>query len=170
MHTSYILPRAVESLTIFSRVWSSKSTLQTEIMAIHRSRASFIRICLLLTTLIHTAAALPFCTALYGIPDWASCDQLLHGDALSRSHTGLGNTDYRSHLFSLPLDWRPLHITDEQWNYRVNLPIIRSNRKSIHPITTSQTATKDTSSPLQTSPPTHPLLNRHNRHRRKLLQ
>ena len=139
-------------------------------MAIYRLRASFIRICLLLTTLIHTAAALPFCTALYGIPDWASCDQLLHGDALSTSHTGLGNTDYRSHLFTLPLDWRPLHITDEQWRYKVNLPIIRSNRKSIHSITTLQTATKDTSSPLQTSPPTHPLLNWHNHPRHELLQ
>ncbi len=141
----HILSGPADSLTNFFGVWSSKSPSQTEIMAIHRLRASFIHICLLLTTLIHTAAAIPFCTALYGTPDHESCDQLLYGD-LSRGYRGLGNRDYRTHLFALPLTWRPLHITDEQWNNKVNLPIIRSNRKPIHSITTSQTGTKNTSS------------------------
>ena len=94
-------------------------------MTVYRSLISAY---LLLIALLHTAAARPGCTTLYGIPDLTSCDELLHG---SDSHIGIGNTDDKDHLFALPGTSRPYYATDEQWENKVDLPIIRSNRMSI---------------------------------------
>lgn len=100
-------------------------------MTLHRSLTSLIHIYLLLTTHLQTAAALAFCTGLYGTPDYFACDQLLNGHVMSSGYTGIGNTDRRDHLFALPFTQKPPHTSDEQWANKVNLPIIRSNRKSI---------------------------------------
>ena len=102
-------------------------------MTVYRFQKNLIYTYLLLTTLLHTVAAQPFCTALYGAPDRASCDQLLHGDDSSSGYTGIGNIDRRDHLFALPHSLRPPNTTDEQWNNLVNLSIVRANRKPINP-------------------------------------
>lgn len=101
-------------------------------MIVYRFRNNLIYAYLLLTTL-HTVAALPFCTALYGTPDIESCDELLHGDHSYSGYTGIGNTDRKDHLFALPHTGRPPHTTDDQWNNKVNLSIIRANSKPINP-------------------------------------
>ena len=102
-------------------------------MIVDRFQNNLIYAYLLLTTLIHTVAAQPFCTAFYGVPDSESCNELLHGDNSPTGYTGIGNTDHRDHLFGLPHILRPPHTTDEQWDNKVNLPIIRANRKPINP-------------------------------------
>ena len=98
-------------------------------MRVYRFQNNLIYAYLLLTALLHTVVALPFCTALYGIPDTAYCDELLHGDDSISGYTGIGNTDRKDHLFALPNTSRPLHTTDEEWDNKVNLPIIRATRK-----------------------------------------
>ena len=112
-------------------------------MTVHCSLISLMHAyLLLLTTQLHTAAASAFCTTLYGTPDYESCDQLLHGDDMSSGYTGIGNTDRRDHLFALPFTQKPPHASDEQWANKVNLPIIRSNRKSIRSTNTANPSTK----------------------------
>ena len=103
----------------------------------YRLQKSLIYTYILLTTLIHTVAALPGCTALYGTPDQDSCHELLYGDDSPSGYTGIGNTDRNDHLFALPHTLRLPQTTDEQWDHRVNLSIIRSNRKSMHSTNTS---------------------------------
>ncbi|KAF6238001.1 hypothetical protein HO173_004202 [Letharia columbiana] len=77
------------------------------------------------------ALALRLCTTLYGSPNHASCEYLLHGDGLSSGYTGIGSTDRKDHLFARPLTWRPPDITSLQWDNRLALPILRSNAKLI---------------------------------------
>ena len=102
-------------------------------MIAYRFQNNLIYACLLLTTLLQTIAAEPFCTYIYGTPDTASCDELLHGDDSPTGYTGIGNTDRRDHLFALPHTWRPPHTTDEQWYNKVDLSIVRANSKPINP-------------------------------------
>ena len=96
-------------------------------MIAYRFQNNLIYAYLLLTTLLHAVAAQSFCSTFYGVPDSKSCNELLHGD------TGIGNTDLGDHLFGLPHILRPPHTTDEQWDNKVNLSIIRANRKPISP-------------------------------------
>ena len=117
------------------RVCRNNIKSRTEAMIVYQFHNNLIYAYLLLTTLLHTVAALPFCTALYGVPDTASCNELLHGDDSYSGYTGIGNTDRRDHLFALPNTMRPPHTTDEQWYNKVNLSIIRANRKPISPST-----------------------------------
>ena len=141
-------------------------------MIVYRFQNNLIYAFLLLTTPLHTLAALPFCTTLYGTPDTASCAELLHGDDSSGGYTGIGNTDSRDHLFALPHTQKPPHTTDEQWDNKVNLPIIRATRKPIDPPTQHflfPLLLTIPPRPLQTGPPPHPLSNHGNLHRHKPL-
>ena len=137
-------------------------------MIIHPSLTGLTHLYLLLTTLLHTAQASPSCTALYGFPSYSACDELLYGDDLSSGYTGIGYTDSKDHFFALPLTSRPPLITDEQWENKVNLPIIRSNRKSIFQSRSNPTS-NIIPSPLQTSRDPPLVLNRHNHQRHKRL-
>ena len=114
-------------------------------MTLHCSLISLIHAYLILTIHFRTAAALAFCTGLYGTPDYFSCDELLNGHVMSGGYTGIGNTDRRDHLFALPFTQKPPDTSDEQWANKVNLPIIRSNRKSIR--------SSKIANPLLKSPP-----------------
>ena len=117
------------------RVCCNNTKSRTEAMFVYRFQNNLICAYLLLTILLHTVAALPFCTALYGVPNTASCDELLHGDDSYSGYTGIGNTDRKDHLFALPNTTRPPHTTDEQWYNQVHLSIIRANRKPTSPST-----------------------------------
>ena len=140
-------------------------------MIVYRFQNNLIYAYLLLTTLLHIVAAVPFCTALYGAPDTASCDELLHGDGTSSGYIGIGNTDRGDHLFALPHTLRPPHTTDEQWNNQVKLPIIRANRKPITPSNQHLLPLLITipPRPLQTGPPLYTLPQNGNLHRHKPL-